>query len=288
MDNNLKYSVIIPAHNEEQYLRLTLNSLLEQTVLPQEVIVVDDNSSDNTPAIICEFSEKHPIIKPVRRTSANQHLPGSKVVGTFNEGLPLLSKAYDVIVKLDADLILPPDYFQTILRVFQEHPEAGIAGGFAWEQDTHGAWRLNHPMNTDHVRGAFKSYSRACFTKIGGLRTAMGWDTVDELLARYYGFSVITIPELKVKHLRPTGKSYNPRAKRLQGEAMYLMRYGWILAAIASLKMAVKQGKYQTFIHNLQGFAGARKKSLPPIVNQEEGRFIRTYRWKGIRSKLPF
>ena len=143
-------------------------------------------------------------------------------------------------------------------------------------------------MHKEHVRGAFKSYSRACFEKMGGLRTAMGWDTADELLARYHGYRIITLPELRVKHLRPTGRSYNKKAKLLQGEAMYLMRYGWAITFIASVKMALKQKKIKTFFHNMQGYYRAKTKNLPPIVSTEEGQFIRNYRWKGIRSQLPF
>ena len=44
------------------------------------------------------------------------------------------------------------------------------------------SWQLNHPMNKDHVRGAFKAYIKNCFKAIGGLKKAMGWDTIDELL----------------------------------------------------------------------------------------------------------
>ncbi len=50
-------------------------------------------------------------------------------------------------------------------------------------RDAKGAWKLNHPMNKDHVRGAFKSYTKKCFKAIGGLKNSIGWDTVDEFLA---------------------------------------------------------------------------------------------------------
>ncbi len=83
-------------------------------------------------------------------------------------------------------------------------------------------------MDKDHVRGAFKAYSKACFKAIGGLKCAMGWDTVDELLAQYHGFKIHTDDTLKVKHLRPTGKAYNKKAKGLQGKAMYTYAL-WIL-----------------------------------------------------------
>ena len=152
-----------------------------------------------------------------------------------------LDDDYDFIVKLDADIILPDSYFEKVAKIFSTDVKIGIAGGFAFEQDKNGEWKLNHPMDKDHVRGAFKAYTKRCFKAIGGLRTAMGWDTVDELLAQYNGFNIYTDSNLKVKHLRPLGNAYNKKAKLLQGKAMYTLRYGFPITLIASIKMALKQ-----------------------------------------------
>ena len=46
-------------------------------------------------------------------------MPGSKVIKAFNKGLSQLDDDYDVIVKLDSDLILPLNYFETILKHFK-------------------------------------------------------------------------------------------------------------------------------------------------------------------------
>ncbi len=54
----------------------------------------------------------------------------------------------------------------------------------------------------------------------------MGWDTIDELLAQFHGFEIFTDDTLHVKHLRPTGNAYDPKARLLQGKAMYTMRKG--------------------------------------------------------------
>jgi cellulose synthase/poly-beta-1,6-N-acetylglucosamine synthase-like glycosyltransferase len=43
---------------------------------------------------------------------------------------------YDIIVKLDADLILPNNYFETIVKHFEENPTTGMAGGFAYIEKT--------------------------------------------------------------------------------------------------------------------------------------------------------
>ena len=56
----MKYYIIIPTYNEEKFISLTLQSLVEQTVLPSKIVVVNDNSTDKTPEIISEFASVYP------------------------------------------------------------------------------------------------------------------------------------------------------------------------------------------------------------------------------------
>ncbi|WP_291870820.1 glycosyltransferase family A protein [Maribacter sp.] len=282
----MNYYVIIPAHNEENYITHTLNSILEQTTLPKKVVIVNDNSTDTTEEIIDFFISKSPIFIKLNTSSSKEHMPGSKVINAFDKGLQLLDDSYDFLVKLDADIILPKNYFETISYIFKNNPKIGIAGGFAYEESKEGEWLLNHPMNKDHVRGAFKAYTKTCFKAIGGLKNAMGWDTVDELLAQYHGFEIYTKDLLKVKHLRPTGGAYSKKAKLLQGKAMYTLRYGFWITLIASIKMALKQKKVITFFHNLEGYKNAKSEKVYFLVSKEEGEFIRNLRWQNIRRKL--
>ncbi|QLG45989.1 glycosyltransferase [Costertonia aggregata] len=282
----MRYYIIIPAHNEELFLKKTLDSILKQTLKPQKTIVVNDNSTDATEGIIDLYVEKKPLFEKLNIVSSSEHMPGSKVINAFNKGLEQLDAKYDFLVKLDADIILPEDYFEKVAFAFKGNPEIGIAGGFAYEQNKDNAWVLNHPMNKEHVRGAFKAYSKKCFKAIGGLKSAMGWDTVDELLAQYHGYHIFTDDSLKVKHLRPTGNAYNAKAKLLQGKAMYTMRYGFLITLIASLKMAWKQKKKAAFFDNMYGFFEAKKENAPFLVSQKEGDFIRKLRWSSIKRKL--
>ncbi|MEL6916949.1 MAG: glycosyltransferase family 2 protein [Bacteroidota bacterium] len=282
----MKYYIIIPAHNEELFLAKTLDSVVKQHHLPNKVIVVNDNSTDATESIIDDFVDKYSIFHKLNTTSSTLHMPGSKVVNAFNKGLKLLDTDYDFIVKLDADIILPKNYFQKITEIFKEHPKVGITGGFAYEQEETGEWKLNHPMDKNHVRGAFKAYSKAYFMTTGGLKSAMGWDTLDELLGQYHGFEIFTDETLKVKHLRPIGKAYNKKAKLLQGKAMYTMRYGFRITLIASVKMALKQGKPRALLDNLKGYFKAKRDKEVFLVSPKEGRFIRKLRWMNMRKKL--
>lgn len=286
MRPELEYYIVIPAHNEEAFLEQTLHSILGQSLMPKKIVVVNDHSTDGTEQVIDRFSAKNTSITKVNATSSTSHMPGSKVINAFNMGLSVLDEDYDFLVKLDADVILPEHYFEKIGLIFNTHHKVGIAGGFIFEQDSDGEWKRNHPMDNDHIRGAFKAYSKACFRAIGGLRAAIGWDTVDELLARYHGFELYADPGLKVKHLRPTGKAYSAKAKLLQGRAMYTMRYGFLVSLIASLKMMWKLRKPVLLFDNMKGYFDAKKQKVTFIVSMEEGRFIRKLRWKNIKRKL--
>ena len=281
----MKYYIIIPAHNEEQFIGLTLNSLLSQTVLPSKIVVVNDNSTDKTETIVDDFVSKNAIISLVNTTSDAVHLPGSKVIRAFQKGFETFDNDYDVIVKLDADLILPENYFETIISIFNSDKKIGMAGGFAYIEKNH-EWILENLTDKDHIRGAFKAYRKACFQEIGGLKPAMGWDTVDELLAKFYGWKVVTNQNLKVKHLKPTGANYNKTARYKQGEAFYSLGYGFFITAIASLKLSFLKKKPLLFFDYIKGFWIAKSNKKLLLVNVEQAKFIRNYRWKKMKQKL--
>ncbi len=281
----MKYYIIIPAHNEADFIALTLESLVSQTVLPSKVVVVNDNSTDETAAIVDDFSKNHAYISLVNKTSEAIHMPGSKVIQAFHKGFETIDSNYDIIVKLDADLILPNNYFETILNHFKSDCKIGMAGGFAYIEKN-GGWILENLTDKDHIRGAFKAYRKECFLQIGNLKPAMGWDTVDELLCKFYGWKVVTDPTLIVKHLKPTGANYNKASRFKQGEAFYSIGYGFFITSIASMKLAFLKGKPLLFLDYIQGFLRAKFNHKPLLVTNEQAKFIRNYRLKKMKDKI--
>lgn len=281
----MKVYCVIPTYNEEQFIAQTLTSLINQTVIPNKIVVVNDNSTDKTATIVADFVNKYSNITQILNKSENKHLPGSKVIKAFYKGFETLDDSYDIIVKLDADLILPNNYFERIIEMFHKDLQIGMVGGFAYIEKN-GEWILENLTDKDHIRGAFKAYRKACFNEIGGLQPAMGWDTVDELLCRYYNWEIVTLPELKVKHLKPTGAIYDVSARYKQGEAFYTLGYGTAITTIAALKLATKKGKPLLFIDYIKGFYKAKNENKPLLVTKEQAKFIRNYRWKKIKAKL--
>lgn len=277
--------IVVPAYNEAKFLSDFLESVVNQTLLPNRLILVNDNSTDETYEIASKFAQQYAWISVVQNKSKSQHEPGSKVIKAFNKGLAMLPKDYELILKLDADLLLPSNYIQEISNHFKNHPKTGIAGGFAYIQKEN-QWVLENLTDKDHVRGALKAYRKACFEAIGGLQPAMGWDTLDELLAKYDGWEVQTIPDLKVKHLKPTGSNYVKKSAELQGLAFYQLGYGIILTFIATFKLALRKGKISLFFAYQQGFWTAFFQNKSKFVNQEQQQFIQKYRWQKIIQKI--
>ncbi|WP_293871960.1 glycosyltransferase family A protein [Flavobacterium sp.] len=281
----MDYYIVIPSHNEEKYIERTIQSIIEQTLLPKKLVLVNDNSTDKTANIISAFAKKHSWISFVNKTSEAVHLPGSKVIQAFQKGLETLDEHYDFIVKADADLIFPTNYFETISSYFKSDDKIGMAGGFAYIEKNDD-YILENLTDKDHIRGAFKAYRKECFKQIGGLKPAMGWDTVDELLCKFYNWKVITDENLKVKHLKPTGANYNKTARYKQGEAFYTLGYGLFITTIASLKLAIRKGKPLLFLDYINGFWKAKSVKKPLLVTAEQAKFIRNYRWKKMKEKL--
>ncbi len=281
----MNYYIVIPAHNEEAFIALTLDSLISQTILPKKVVIVNDNSTDKTAEIATAYAKENPFISLVNKTSSAIHLPGSKVIQAFHKGFETLDQEYDVIIKLDADLILPNNYFETILNIFEKDATIGMAGGFAYIEKN-GEWILENLTDKDHIRGAFKAYRKACFQQIGNLKPAMGWDTVDELLSKFYGWKVVTDASLIVKHLKPTGANYNKTARYKQGEAFYTLGYGFLITSIASAKLAMMKKKPLLFLDYIKGFWKAKAAKTPLLVTAEQAKFIRKYRLKKMKEKI--
>ncbi|NRB58343.1 MAG: glycosyltransferase family 2 protein [Winogradskyella sp.] len=281
----MKISIVIPAHNEETFIGETIQSLVDQTLTPAQVVFVNDNSTDNTQTIIEDYTSKYDWITLINTSSSDKHLPGSKIINAFYKGFEFLDNAYDIICKFDADLIFPNNYLEQISKHFTADQKLGMAAGFCYIKKND-QWVLENLTNKDHIRGALKAYRKDCFLQIGKLKPSMGWDTVDELLAKYHGWEILTDESLHVKHLKPTGQSYNKASKYLQGEAMYKMRYGLWITLISAIKLAMKKNSFRQFRDYMSGYFKAKSNNTEFLVTADEGRFIRNLRWKGILKKL--
>jgi glycosyltransferase involved in cell wall biosynthesis len=110
-------SVVIPVYNGEKYLRQCVESLLNQTSRPYEVIIVDDGSTDQTPSIVESFGDS------IVRLRQNQDGPAT----ARNFGVEAASGEY--LAFIDADDIWMPGKLALQIGYFTDHPETGIVFG---------------------------------------------------------------------------------------------------------------------------------------------------------------
>ena len=87
MNRSRRYLLISPCRDEAQYLRRTLDSVAAQSVPPALWVVVDDGSTDETPAILEEYARRLPYLRVVRRTDRGRRQVGPGVIEAFYAGL---------------------------------------------------------------------------------------------------------------------------------------------------------------------------------------------------------
>lgn len=111
-------SVVVPNYNHASYLPHCLNAILSQSVRPNEVIIVDDGSTDNSVEVVLEFAKKDASIKLI----LNKQNLGVEL--TNLKGLE--SATCDYIIFAAADDYLLPGFFEKSLKLLAKHPEAGL------------------------------------------------------------------------------------------------------------------------------------------------------------------
>jgi poly-beta-1,6-N-acetyl-D-glucosamine synthase len=202
-----KYVVVTPVRDEETYLPRTIESMAAQTILPQEWIIVNDGSKDNTGKIIDEAAARYPWIRAVHRSDRGFRKWGAGIIEAFYDGFNALTcKDWDFMSKLDGDLSFEPTYFQDTFERFAATPKIGIGGGVLYYYANGERVLERHPVF--HVRGGVKIYRRACWHALGGLWVGPGSDLIDETKANMLGWITRSFTDVHMIHHRPTGESY--------------------------------------------------------------------------------
>ena len=128
-----RYLLISPCRDEAQYLRRTLDSVAAQSVQPAAWVIVDDGSTDETPAILEEYARRLPYLRVVRRTDRGRREVGPGVIEAFYAGLKTVRlEDFDYLCKLDMDLDLPVRYFELLMQRMESDPRIGTTSGKPW------------------------------------------------------------------------------------------------------------------------------------------------------------
>lgn len=139
--SNRSFSVLISVYEGDQpdHFRTSLESVVDQTVLPDEVLVVKDGPlPDDLDSVVKEFGTSYP--ETFKRVSLNKNQGLGKALQT---GVRLCS--HDLIARMDADDVSVPDRFEEQLRYLELNPKVDVLGGYVSEFD-------KDPGTADRIR----------------------------------------------------------------------------------------------------------------------------------------
>jgi poly-beta-1,6-N-acetyl-D-glucosamine synthase len=282
-----KYIIISPVRNEEEYVDLTLKSVLNQTVLPDEWILVNDGSVDNTASILEPYVEKYDWIKLINLPNRGYYLPGEGVVNVFYKGYEQIKdKEWDFLVKLDCDLSFSETYFHELLEEFNNDPKLGIASGCIY--NVINGKLIKEKSQEDHPFGASKMYRRECFDSIGGLKRIPGWDLADLLSAQMKGWSTRCFFDMHIAHykiggIRRTGLT---KGKFLQGRFQYRFGYTFFYTLLKSIYHLTSRPYIISGVGLITGYIYAAMKKEQRYFDREMIKFMRKRQRTFLFSKL--
>jgi hypothetical protein len=287
-----RYILLTAAKNEEAYISKAIESVLRQSILPAAWFIMDDGSTDQTAAVIQSFAAKHSFIRLVSSVSSEGR--------DFGSQYKAIMAAYDLAESLDfgfigvqdADIVPERgDYYESILRKFQENPRLGIAGGFIYERQK-GIWQCRRSNSRSSVAGGIQMFRRECFDQIGGYMPLNngGSDWLAQIDAKMRGWEVLACPEQHILHHRPSSSA--------MGKWRGAFRAGLMDASFGShpvfeffkcIRRIPSSPVVIGSVIRFSGYAWWKITGQEPIIGPEQAAFLRTEQVGKLRRKMwPF
>jgi glycosyltransferase involved in cell wall biosynthesis len=269
-DQQLRLAVVVCFQNEAAHLPTLLGSIDAQTEPADQVMLVDDGSTDGSPEIAAAYAGTHAqatVLTRERRHEVSDRLADAPEWRAFEAGVRALGEPWDAVVKLDGDLRLPASLFADVRARLRDDPGLGLTGVWFSEATADGGLLRNgHPAT--HVRGANKFYRRTCWEQISPIPAQLGWDTFDELRARAAGWRTETFAATggDVIHLRPTG-SFDGLLRGYRRWGICAWAYGAhpLGVAAGALRRARQRPVLLGALYYLIGWSGAALRGYPRL-----------------------
>jgi len=281
-----RYVLISPCRNEAAFMRQTLDSVEAQSVRPAMWVIVDDGSTDETPAILAEFAARHDWVRIVTRSDRGHRAVGPGVIDAFYSGYAAIEPGdYDFLCKLDLDLRLPPRYFEILMQRMMADPKIATCSGKAYIEE-HG--QLVDERHGDETSlGMTKFYRVSCFQAIGGFVREVMWDGIDCHRCRMKGWVACSWnePDLRFIHLRPMGSSqqgiYTGRMRH--GYGQYFMGTGFLFMAASALSRFNQKPYLLGSLAMLWGWTKSALQRKPRYEDAEFRAFLRRYQARALQ-----
>ena len=154
--------VITPCRNEADFISQLIDSMVSQTILPSKWVIVLHNSTDSSVEIIESKCSNFKWIETIKVIDDSKRKRGAQIASLFNIGLQSCKNGWNFCSKIDADMILPENYFEEIFSEFHKSVKLGIASG-SCIIDADGKSRLENPGMLAPVKASIRDPVRVLF-----------------------------------------------------------------------------------------------------------------------------
>jgi glycosyltransferase involved in cell wall biosynthesis len=282
-----RYVLITPARNEEAFLADVIESVAAQTIKPVRWVIVDDCSTDRTAEIVQRYLPTCTFIRLLSlKGDEGRHF--GKKAAAFNAGLQLIQDVdYSYIGNVDADITLPSNYYERILREFELNPGLGVAGGTVYTKAGDRIVRLD--AAADSVPGAVQFFRKSCFDAIGGRYLPLKWGGIDaaaEIMARMNGWIVQQFPDITAREQRRTGtaSSGSLMARYNEGVRFHSLGYGTFFYLVRTFYKMQYWPWIVGSLVALAGFLFARIRNLPISLPSEVVEYLQSEQRRKLAS----
>ena len=280
-----RYVLISPCRNEAAFMRQTLDSVIGQSSRPTRWVIVDDGSTDETPAILAEYASRNEWISIVTRSDRGHRAVGPGVVDAFYSGYQTIDRAaYDFVCKLDLDLLLPPRYFEILIERMNSDSRIATCSGKSYIREDGQLVYERHGDDTS--LGMTKFYRIDRFEEIGGFVREVMWDGIDCHLCRMHGWIACSWDESELRfiHLRPMGSSQQSvyAGRMRHGYGQYFMGTGFLFLAASALSRINQKPYVLGSVAMMWGWIMSAAQRKPRYGNLVFRRFLRRYQMRAL------
>lgn len=269
-------------------MRRTLDSVMMQSVPPALWVVVDDGSTDGSPAVLESYRVRLPYLKVVRLPDRGRRSVGPGVIEAFYAGLKTVAlEDFDYICKLDLDLDLPPYYFERLMERMESNPRLGTTSGKPYFIAPGSGKRVAEVCGDEMSVGMTKFYRVQCFREIGGFVRQVMWDGIDCHRCRMLGWVAESVDEeaLRFLHLRPMGSSQQGiwTGRIRSGHGQYFMGTAPAYFLASTLFRLPKHPVLVGSIAMLWGYVSSALRGAGRYDDVEFRKFLRRYQYACLR-----
>ncbi len=273
------YIMIMPVKDEEKILCGVIESIINQTVKPVLLLIIDDGSTDNSPGIIQDYMSKFDWIVTLRLPPHPRDII-FHISYVYKSGFDFIIKYcnenkidYNFIASIDSDTELEPEYFEKILHKFETNDKLGIASGGLYHE-INGKLKLSTKVE-NFPSGTGRVWSKNCFFDTDGFSLEPSADSISNVKATLRGWDIQRFNEIKMVEQRLTSSAEGLwNGHKYNGYMAYYLNKNPMLVLLSAFQRTLKK-PYYTGLAFLWGY-------IVPCIKREErikDREIREYFW---------